>query len=146
MPTLESRLERLAPSDPGRAALLHDLLAGEASPAGREALDALMSEPHVRSAPPLAQPDPETALPILVNALDKLEARRAARVELARAEAEMAGLVDEGLTWRVAQLAHAREAADRVQMTDTADLGEDEEALSANLAAAISAEIWRKRR
>ncbi|AXC50122.1 DNA primase [Paracoccus suum] len=144
---LEGRLERLDPSDPPRAALLHDLLSGRESPAGRAALDALLDDPHLRTAPPLqGGAGPDLAGPVLQNALDKLEARRAARAELVRAEAEMSGLVDEGLTWRVAQLAQAREAADRPQWNDTADLGEDSEALSAHLSSLLEDEVWRKKR
>lgn len=146
IPRVESRLERLEPDDPGRAALVHDLLAGVSSPMGRAALDVIMDDPHVRSAPGVGHPAAEGAEPMLLNALDRIEARRAAREEIARAEAEMEGLVDEGLTWRMAQSARALQQADRPSMQLGDDLGEDREALAAQLRQAIEGEIWRKRR
>lgn len=135
---VEARLERLAPADPGRAALLHDLLAGQSSAAGRAALDGLADDPHLRLSPVLGG-DPDQAGLILANCLDRLESRRAQRAEVLRAEAEIGGEADEGLTWRVAQLARAREAADRPPMRDLGDLGEDAEALSAELDAVLAA-------
>ena len=144
---VESRLERLEPADPGRAALVHDLLAGTSSAQGRAALDAMMADPHVRSAPAIAHPASaaDTAEPMLMNALDRIEARRAAREEVARAEAEIAGLADEGLTWRVTQSARARQQADHPDLQGGDDLGEDRDALAAQLRQAIEGEIWRKR-
>lgn len=147
IPTVESRLERLIPDDPGRAALVHDLLAGTTSGEGQRALDAIMAQPHVRAAPAISRPDgAESAAAILANALDRIEARRAARLETARAEVEIQGLTDEGLTWRVSQSAWARQKADRPALADLSDLGEDRDALSAALKAAVENEIWRKPR
>mgnify|MGYP003607612518 CR=1 FL=1 len=144
---VESRLERLEPADPDRAALVHDLLAAGQSQAGQRALESIMAEPHVRAAPTIQRPgDAATAAEILANALDRIEARRAARREIARAEAEIAGLADEGLTWRVAQSARARQQADHPTLADLSDLGEDREALAARLRAAIEGEIWRRPR
>ncbi|HHW33690.1 MAG TPA: DNA primase, partial [Paracoccus solventivorans] len=148
VPRVESRLERLEPADPGRAALVHDLLAGTRSEAGRLALDSIMADPHVRSAPAISRPAgaSETAEPMLLNALDRIESRRAAREELARAEAEIEGLADEGLTWRVTQSARARIEADHPAIGASDDLGEDRKALADRLSRALSEEIWRKRR
>lgn len=148
VPLVESRLERLEPADPGRAALVHDLLAGTRSDAGRVALDSIMADPHVRSAPAISRPAgaSDTAEPMLLNALDRIESRRAAREELARAETEIEGMADEGLTWRVSQSARARIAADHPAIGASDDLGEDREALAARLSRALSDEIWRKRR
>ena len=145
---VESRLERLEPADPGRAALAHDLLAGVSSTEGRAALDAIMSDPHVRAAPAIAHPAAarDSAAPMLQNALDRIEAHRAARDEVARAEREIEGLTDEGLTWRVSQSARARQKADHPSMEGGDDLGEDRNALAAQLRQAIEGEIWRKRR
>lgn len=145
---VESRLERLEPTDPGRAALVHDLLAGSSSAAGRAALDAIMADPHVRCAPAISHPAgaTETAEPLLLNALDRIEAHRAAREEIARAEAEIQGLADEGLTWRVTQSARARLQADQPSMGGGDDLGEDRDELAARLRRALTDEIWRKRR
>ncbi|SEH66299.1 DNA primase [Paracoccus alkenifer] len=148
VPLVESRLERLEPADPDRAALVHDLLAGTSSAAGRAALDSIMGDPHVRSAPAISRPSgaADTAEPMLLNALDRIESRRAARDELARAETEIEGMADEGLTWRVTQSARARIMADQPAIGGGDDLGEDREALAARLSRALSDEIWRKRR
>ncbi|MDO5622084.1 MAG: DNA primase [Paracoccus sp. (in: a-proteobacteria)] len=139
---LESRLERLEPQDPDRAALVHDLLTATSCEAGGRALERLRADPHVSSTAIIN--DEDTALTIVENALDRLEARRAARQGLARAEAEIAGLADEGLTWRMSQLARARQRAEHPDMDDTSDLGEDHEALAASLKAKLDAQIWRK--
>lgn len=144
---VEARLERLDPEDPDRAQLVHDLLAGSQSQAGQRALESIMAEPHVRAAPAILRPqDASSAGEILTNALDRIEARRIAREELARAEAEIEGLADEGLTWRVAQSNRARQDADNASLSDLSDFGEDREALAAQLRAAIENQIWRKPR
>ena len=134
-------------ADPDRAQLVHDLLAGTQSQAGQRALESIMAEPHVRAAPAILRPqDGDAAAEVLVNALDRIESRRIAREEIARAEAEIEGLADEGLTWRVAQSARARQQADHPSLSDLSDFGEDREALAAQLRAAVENEIWRKPR
>ncbi|HWL59085.1 MAG TPA: DNA primase [Paracoccus sp. (in: a-proteobacteria)] len=144
---VEPRLERLEPADADRAALIHDLLAGSQSQAGQRALESVMAEPHVRAAPAILRPqEGDAAGGILANALDRIEARRSAREEIARAEAEIEGMADEGLTWRVAQSARARQLADHPSLADLSDLGEDREAMAAQLRAALENEIWRKPR
>ena len=132
---MESRLELLAPVDPGRAALCHDLLSGQDSQSGRAALARIMEDAYVRASPLIRQPiDTEKAAAVLANILDKIEARRAALAELTRAEAEIQGLVDEGLTWRVSEAARARHRAEHPEIEDSSDLNEDRGALSARLA------------
>jgi DNA primase len=78
------------------------------------ALDRLMDNTHVACAPTL-QPkaDAEFAAACVEEALARLVADRAHRAELAEAEAEVTGLVDEGLTWRLTRAAEARQAAAR---------------------------------
>ncbi|WP_299360003.1 DNA primase [uncultured Paracoccus sp.] len=143
---VEPRLERLDPTDPGRAALVHDLLSGTLSDTGRRALDAVLADPHVRALPAVATPNSfdDEAEAVLLNALDRLETKRAARQEITRAAAEIEGLADEGLTWRVTQSARARQQADHPALSDDGDLGEDRDALAAQLAEALRNEIWRK--
>ncbi|SIP90494.1 DNA primase [Paracoccus thiocyanatus] len=144
---VESRLERLEPRDADRAALIHDLLSGTQSQAGQRALESIMADPHVRAAPAILRPhDGDAAAEILANALDRIEARRAGREEIARAEAEIEGLADEGLTWRMAQSARARQQADHPSLADLSDLGENSDAYRAILEAALKNEIWRKPR
>lgn len=144
---VEWRLERLDPQDADRAALVHDLLAGSRSNAGRRALESILADAHVKATPAvLRSQDSEAAAEILANALDKLEARRAVRDEIARAVAEIEGVADEGLTWRVAQSAKARHMADHPTLADLSDLGEDSDAQRALLRAAVENQIWRKTR
>lgn len=144
---VEWRLERLHPNDEGRAALLHDLLAGERSAEGDRALESILSEAHVRTAPGIIRKqDSDAVAEILSNALEKLEARKIARDEISRAEAELEGLADEGLTWRMAQSARAREQADHPHLADLSDLGENSDAQRAALKAALENQIWRKPR
>lgn len=142
---VEDRLERLLPRDAGRSALLHDLLTGRPGPAGRQALETLRADAHLGLTPAvIEQQDAEAAAAILTNLLDRLEAARAASAELARAEAEIQGEADEGLTWRMQQITRARHRAERPEMEDTGDLNEDRDALSAQLRDWLSDEIWRK--
>ena len=88
--------------------------------------------------------DRDSAETILTNLLDRLEAQRAAGAEAARAETEIQGDADEGLTWRMQQITRARHRAERPDMEDTGDLNEDRDALQAQLDQFISTEIWRK--
>lgn len=141
----ETRLERLLPNDPDRAALLHDLLTGNPSPEGLRALENLRADSHLGLTPNLIEAqDDEAVTAILTNLLDRLETQRAAGAELARAEAEIQGEADEGLTWRIQQITRARHRAERPDMEDTGDLGEDRDALTAQLKDYLSGQIWRK--
>lgn len=78
------------------------------------ALDRLLANPHVRIAPAL-QPraDAELAAACVEEALARLQADRAHRAELAEAEDDLAGLADEGLTWRIGRAVEARVTAAR---------------------------------
>lgn len=142
---VEARLERLLPRDSDRADLLHDLLTGKGSEAGRRALETLRSDSHLGLTPHLIESqDAENVLVILNNLFDRLEALRATGAELARAETEIQGEVDEGLTWRVQQVNRARHRAERPELEDSSDLGEDRTAISAQLEQFLSEQIWRK--
>ncbi len=141
----ETRLERLTPADPDRAALLFDLLGQTQSPAGARGLETLRRDAHLGLTPAVIDAqDTETVAAILTNLLDRLEAQRAIGAELARAEAEIQGEADEGLTWRMQQIARARHRAERPELEGATDLNEDREALSAQLSQFIDGQIWRK--
>lgn len=141
----ETRLERLLPDDPERAALLHDLLTGNQSSEGRRTLENLRADSHLGLTPHLIEAqDSEALIAILNNLLDRLETRRAAGTELARAESEILGEADEGLTWRIQQITRARHRAERPDMEDSSDLGEDRNALAARLEGFKIGQIWRK--
>ena len=82
----------------------------------------------------------------LAEGFAKLDARRGARAEIAEAMADMDGLVDEGLTWRLKQSAGALRLAEATTMPDAGAMGEDRPALSKGLQDMIDAEIWIKRK
>ncbi len=126
LPRFEADLDRLAPRDAAHRALLEALLAEAAAPAdglrqrldsrlGPDALEKLLTLRHVHISPPVRHPDDdELAALCLAEELAKLEARRAARAEIADAIADLDGAVDEGLTWRLGQAAEALGRADRI--------------------------------
>lgn len=140
IPAVETRLEKLRPRDANRAALVHDLLAGEDSAGGRAALKALAVDPYLAA---LGDDADNNGL-IIANALDRIEASQSEPVARARAETEIGDDADEGLTWRMGQIARARHRADHPAMDDMSDLGEDREELAARLSGWVKGEIWRK--
>ena len=80
--------------------------------AAPEALDALMARPHVQIAPPVRnRADSELAEFCVAEALANLQAARGAAREIEEAMEDIAGLVDEGLTWRLSQANDARFSA-----------------------------------
>ncbi len=149
----EPELVRLDLGSPGherlRAAILThadapDLREKIAAEAG-DALEKLFSLAHVQIAPPVRKTDDEAfAALCLAEELAKLEAQRAVDRETADAMADLDGLADEGLTWRLSQATAARHRAARAGQTDGQDLGEDRNALSRHLQELIDAQIWVK--
>ena len=141
----EARLERLLPRDPDRAALLHDLLTRGDSAAGRRALETLRRDAHLGLTPAIIErKDDDSAAVMLLDLLDKLEVARATSHELPRAESEIQGEADEGLTWRISQITRARHRAEHPEMETSGDMNEDRDALSAQLSDWLSGQIWRK--
>ena len=125
------------------AASLHATLRDEAG----HALDALMRRPHVQIAPPVRnREDADLATLCLAEELAKLDAHRAARREELDAVADIQGLADEGLTWRLTKANEARHKADHPSREDAADMGEDRAALSGILQAMIDERVWEKKR
>lgn len=109
-------------------------------------LEKLLQLAHVRSAPPVWKPDDrDLARLCLAEELAKLEARRAVRIETEEAMQDLAGLADEGLTWRLGQAAAARHRAERSKLDDDSDMGEDRAALSAALQGLIDRAVWKKK-
>ena len=124
----------------------HDLpnLGDRLSQEAGAALETLMAERHVQIAPPVHSPDIELAANCVAEALAKLTARRGALREIEDAMEDMAGLVDEGLTWRLGQAAQARNRADKSNL-ENADMGEDRAALSKHLQNLIDHQVWLKK-
>jgi DNA primase len=110
-------------------------------------LEKILSLAHVRSAPPVWKADDaELARLCLAEELAKLDVRRAVRTETEDAMQDLAGLADEGLTWRLARAAEARHQAERSHIDDDMDMGEDRAALSAGLQRLLDEEVWVKKR
>ena len=150
LPAFEADLEVLSLRGEGHDTLRTALLSsgGHAvEPEARAVLERLLNLAHVCSAPPVRPgSDPELARMCLAEGFAKLDARRGARAEIAEAMADIDGLADEGLTWRLAQSARARHKADATTMPDAGNMGEDRPALSKGLQDMIDAEIWIKRK
>ena len=95
---------------------------------GEEPLEKLLVLPHVAITPPVRHPgDADLAARTLEEELNKLAAQRGLRAELSEASADMAGLADEAVTWRLGQATEAHNRAVRSQQEDRAeyDLGEN---------------------
>ena len=151
LPTFEADLEVLILRGEGHDTVRHALLSSangriEGAEA-RAVLERLVNLAHVSSAPPVRPgSDADLARMCLAEGFAKLDARRRARAEIAEAMADIDGLADEGLTWRLAQSARARHMAETTTMTDAGDMGEDRNALSKGLQNMIDCEIWIKRK
>ncbi len=150
----ESAIERLDVTGDDHATLRALILAHADAPSVYEelllhapaALDALMTQPHVRIAPPVRNAtDIDLATLCLAEELAKLDARRGARREIEDAVEDLSGLVDEGLTWRLSQAAAARHRADRPDRDDSGDIGEDRAAMSKQLQDLIDGQVWIKK-
>ncbi len=89
---------------------------------GAEALEKMLSHPHVAITPAVRRPgDEELARLTLAEELAKLEALRGLDAEISEAEEDLEGLADEALTWRLGQAAEARNRALRSQQEDKAE-------------------------
>lgn len=118
----ESALERLEFAGEGHALLRNLILYHHAAPDLHATLmaeaplptEAVLLHPHVRITPALkpgAAADQTEAC--LAEALARLQADRAHRLEIAEAEDDLSGVADEGLTWRLSKAAEARHSAGR---------------------------------
>ena len=155
IPRFEAALDRIDLVDAGHEALRRILLshldpatlADRLRRAAPEALDALMSRPHVVIAPPVRnRADSDLAAMCLAEELAKLDARRGARREIDDAVEDLSGLADEGLTWRLSQAAAARDRADHPPRADAGELGEDRAAMSNHLQSLITSRVWEKKK
>ncbi|MCB2134706.1 MAG: DNA primase [Rhodobacteraceae bacterium] len=155
----EAGLERLEMIEPGHWKILQVILANYASDdngslylrvcdsVGREAIEKIMDSAHIRVLPPIKNPeDYDLCHDTLAEQMAKLESDRGHRREVEEAEADMDGLVDEGLTWRLLNAVEARNRANRPKLDDSSDMGEDRAALSAQLQGLIDSAAWIKKR
>jgi len=114
---------------------------------GADTVEKLFALRHVQIAPTLRkQVDHDTAVMALAEELAKLEAARGSRAEINEAVQDMAGLVDEGLTWRLGQAAQAREKANRSTLPEGGADAENTENMSKYLQNLIDSEVWVKKK
>lgn len=115
---------------------------------GGAALSALRMQPHVAISPMLRPAvDPAQVRLCLAEDFQVLLMRRALRRELAELTAELDGVPDDTLTYRLGQTAAALDRAGRGASNEsTADLGEDRAGLSARLQDLIDSQVWVKRK
>ncbi len=118
----ESALERLDFLGHGHDMLRSLILYHQAAPDLRALLmveaplptEAVLLHPHVRITAAIGADAPDDAAEhCLAEALARLQADRAHRLEIADAEDDVTGVADEGLTWRVSKAAEARHSAAR---------------------------------
>ncbi|MGI3167989.1 DNA primase [Pseudooceanicola sp. C21-150M6] len=89
---------------------------------GPEALDHLLTRPHVAICPSVRKPgNTEIAQMTLAEELAKLKARRGLHAEIAEAEEELTGTADEAVTWRLSQAAEALNKSVAPRQKDKAD-------------------------
>jgi DNA primase len=151
----EGELERLETRAPDHARILAVLLrlgsaatqAKLAEALGEEPLEKLFAARHVLLAAGVRQGgDPEVAEQCVEDELRKLFRLRGARRDIAEAERDIAGLADEGLTWRLRQAAEGQAEALRGRTDDRTEfvvaenglrISKDEKTASDALFAAI---------
>lgn len=126
-------LERLETSHPEHEAVRQALIETEGADRGEielrcgaSALEKLLQPRHVGISPAMQKDaDASIAAMSVAEELAKLTAKRGARREIEDAMRDIEGLADEGLTWRMAQVAEALSAAEPGGTEDTMeyDLG-----------------------
>ncbi len=127
----EPDVERMECQDPDhahlRAAILQnagadDVMGAVAEQIGHEALENLMRNPHLRLTPAIRKAgDVEIATQSLTEELTKLMSRRGHMRELSDGMDDMAGLADEGLTWRLSRAAASVDTTIRQDNDDSAE-------------------------
>ncbi|WP_341366556.1 DNA primase [Yoonia sp. BS5-3] len=111
---LQNLILRHLGADDLRAVILGEL--------GETPLEKLMSQSHVAISPAIRRPgDAEIARLCLTEEFAKLMARRGHAREIEDAVEDLTGVVDEGLTWRLAQASAALDKAGRGDNEDRAE-------------------------
>ncbi len=129
----EVALERLDCFDPQHAQL-RDLIVHHADQGpqpladaigaamGADALEKLLTLPHVALTPPVRSPgNAALAQMTVAEELAKIAATRGLQAEIVDASEDMMGVADEAMTWRLGQAAEARNKAVRSEYEDRAE-------------------------
>ena len=132
----EADIERMECSDPNHAylraailrhALADDMMADVVADVGADALEKLMRNPHLRLAPSVRKAgNVEIAKQSLTEELGKLLSRRGHLRELSDGMDDMAGLVDERVTWRLSRAAASVDTTIRHDDDDSAEYDKGE--------------------
>ncbi len=129
----EGEIERMDSAEPTHrqlrdAILQHahdatgDLREAISADIGGDVLEKLFAQSHVAISPAVRRAgDAEVARMCLAEELAKLNARRSLPREIAEATEDLAGLADEGVTWRLGQAALALDRAGRGNNEDKAE-------------------------
>ncbi len=129
----EGEIERMDSAEPAHrqlrdAILQHahdatgDLREAISADIGGDVLEKLFAQSHVAISPAVRRAgDAEVARMCLAEELAKLNARRSLPREIAEATEDLAGLADEGVTWRLGQAALALDRAGRGNNEDKAE-------------------------
>ena len=129
----EGEIERMDSAEPTHrqlrdAILRHahdatgDLREAISADIGGDVLEKLFAQSHVAISPAVRRAgDAEVARMCLAEELAKLNARRSLPREIAEATEDLAGLADEGVTWRLGQAALALDRAGRGNNEDKAE-------------------------
>jgi DNA primase len=129
----EGEIERMDSAEPTHrqlrdAILRHahddggDLREAVSSDIGSDVLEKLFAQRHVDISPAVRRAgDAEVARMCLAEELAKLNAHRSLQREIAEATEDLAGVADEGVTWRLAQAALACDRAGRGNNEDKAE-------------------------
>ena len=129
----EGEIERMESAEPTHrqlrdAILQHahdatgDLREAISADIGGDVLEKLFAQSHVAISPAVRRAgDAEVARMCLAEELAKLNARRSLPREIAEATEDLAGLADEGVTWRLGQAALALDRAGRGNNEDKAE-------------------------
>ena len=133
MEDFESGIEQMRCTDPFHADLRRVLLQRMGLDAealrervsetlGAEALENLFAQRHVAIVPCIRTPgDAEKARMTISEELAKLHSTRGLDAEIAEAVEDLAGVADEGLTWRLSEAAQAADRARRSGQEDKAE-------------------------
>ncbi|MDO5758221.1 MAG: DNA primase [Rhodobacterales bacterium] len=133
LPEFEAALDRLDCADPAHARI-RDLIARHApdgagplrnaitAAMGGDALEKLLSLPHVALTPPVRHPgDAGRARMTVAEELAKIAAAQGLSAEIVDAAEDMQGVADEALTYRLGRAAEARNRAVRSEHEDRAE-------------------------
>ncbi len=108
-----------------RYSMNDDLKSAVLGAIGAAPLEKLFAQSHVAITPSVVRAgDVEIARMCLKGEFEKLKASRGRPLEVADAEQEIEGVVDEGLTWRLAQAAEAEERSRKIAGGDDANYEE----------------------